>query len=455
MRFLRAFVIFLLLFLSFPINSFAQAPNFLGQNHKYSVVLRGNGEAIISMKAVVSNLGTDPISNIKLKLPGSVNAQDLVAYQIIATPRCVQYDYTQKSDPTISVIAPYPYPCLSYQDETYDSYSYVYDANTKYQKAQVETNNNEINISLPKPIAKEKSGAYFLYFRSMGMVAKQTGGIFNYTFESIKVEDKIQSLQVGISTDSDLYLKNATGQVDYKNVSAPVAELNGVAADAQVTSRSFDNFYNQIGYGSIQKSASNLASGESYKVTGKYADTKWKLYINEILIGLGVLALVVFLIVIASISIFKFSHSKQSPSSFSSNKKAAIVIAVSFMQSLSIGILTIVLVFAFNFVGKLPFSYMGGGISISIILIMCMLVISFMLYAGILFGPVLVIGQKYGITWALFTFFLSIVWIVLFAIIFTVGYFLIVGNQNQIYPMYSRGVTEPAIAPVQDLKTIN
>jgi hypothetical protein len=61
----------LLLIQSSPV--VAQSPSFLGQDQKYSVVLRGNGEAVVTMRAVVTNLSENEMSTVELRLPSSVS----------------------------------------------------------------------------------------------------------------------------------------------------------------------------------------------------------------------------------------------------------------------------------------------------------------------------------------------------------------------------------------------
>ena len=44
-------------------------PNFFGQDHSYSVTFRGNGEAVISLKVIFSNLTDKPLQKLTFRVP--------------------------------------------------------------------------------------------------------------------------------------------------------------------------------------------------------------------------------------------------------------------------------------------------------------------------------------------------------------------------------------------------
>ena len=59
-----------------------QEPGFLGQDHKYSVVFRGNGEAVVSVKIIFTNKSESNLNEIRLRIP-KVEPKEVSVYQII------------------------------------------------------------------------------------------------------------------------------------------------------------------------------------------------------------------------------------------------------------------------------------------------------------------------------------------------------------------------------------
>src|SRR3990172_5741276 len=64
-------------------------PGFLGQDHAYTVVFRGNGEAVVSARVVLTNKGEEPLSEISLRVP-FVEPKDVFVYQVIREKRCAR-----------------------------------------------------------------------------------------------------------------------------------------------------------------------------------------------------------------------------------------------------------------------------------------------------------------------------------------------------------------------------
>src|SRR3972149_2554393 len=83
------------------------SPTFLGQTHKYSLVLRGNGEAVVSLKVSFVNIEGNTEKNFSLRLP-DIKTDALTVYQVITKPRCINYADA--------------FTCLEYQDESFGYY---------------------------------------------------------------------------------------------------------------------------------------------------------------------------------------------------------------------------------------------------------------------------------------------------------------------------------------------
>ncbi len=367
--------------------------------------MRGNGDAVVSLRVIFSNLEDTPQSELTLKSPGHIS--DLVAYQAVRQPICARYrpiDYTQKN---IS----YTPICEEYRQPEY--YEYNYGQNT-YYKAQLAQDGDTLKITLPKIVAPGSTGSFLLYFRSPSYTHKKLLGGYDFTFESLKTEDKIHTLQVGISTDSDLVLRDAKSNVNYTAPSAGSMKLNTVA-DAGMQAPQLDAVYNQIGQGMIVKNASDLQPLDTYTVKGSYAEHTWQLYGREI--GIGLVILLVVLAVIAWIvrRLFRFFAARPAVKGAVQMKSAATVwvaiVGMSFLSAIVIAGYTIALFLFFSFLGS---SYYYN---FNMILSTLAVIISIGLYLIFTFVPAIFIGIKRGVWYGVAAFACTIGWLIMFSII--------------------------------------
>ncbi len=72
-------------------------PNLLGQEHNYSVILRGNGEAIVTGKMTFSNNSDQEMTTLDLESPIGKLADNFVAYQQQRQGSCISYWMKEKT----------------------------------------------------------------------------------------------------------------------------------------------------------------------------------------------------------------------------------------------------------------------------------------------------------------------------------------------------------------------
>ena len=365
-------------------------PGFLGQDHSYSVTFRGNGEAVVALKVALTNKGETPLSEVKLRVP-RISPQEFFVYQVIKEPSCIRY-LTDSA-------------CAEYQEPDYYGYWW---SKTRYQKAQSEFEEDTLTITLPQAVSADKTGSYLVYFRAMGYAQKNIFGAYKFTFETIKVEDDIRNLTLGISTDSDLVLRGATGEVNYRFEDAGVA-LKGVGG-APAESSAIDTFYNQIGYGSLVKTASSLAPLESYSVSSSFADTRIKLYAKEILIGVGIfLGILAMVLIVARIILKRQSARAQGAQAPSfDTKNLFLSLGISFASASFITGYTILAILAATYLIR------SVGYDLQAVVTIFVVIISFAVYALLLFAPGIYLGAKKSVGWGIATIILTVVWMFLF-----------------------------------------
>lgn len=423
-----------------PITPPSAMPSYFGQDHAYSVTLRGNGEAVVFLKAMFSNTNSLPLFELSFRVP-KVNPTDVMAFQVLLQPRCIQYgeravDIDLDGKPNLQT------PCLQHQEPNY----FQYWGEAKYQKAAIEYRGDTIVLTLPQPVKENATGGIILYYRAMGYAKKQLFGSYDFSFETLKIEDKIRKLTVGVSTDSDLILRGAKASVNYRFTESESALKSAMTASAPVANRELDTFTNQIGYGTITKTASNLAPLESYSVRGSFAESSFKLYAKEMMIGIAVFLIIVlgiWLGIRKIISVINSKNDKMSTKSTSDNSSSyasgiLAVFGLSFLSSffLCIIIICIILVNGLLYTApqdiKLPVSLLTALLGISLCLISCV-------------GPALYLGVRRGLLWGVSTFILTILWlfidlIVGMIVLFTLNIGRTFPKPYQIMPMIQKSI---------------
>ena len=411
---------------------------FLGQNHAYSVVFRGNGEAVINARIVVANSTDKPLKELILRIP-NVTATGIYAFQIFKERQCVRYGEILM-DPLTGRYP--PATCAEYQDpDYYNDYSYY---NAKYKKAEYEYKNDSLTLEIPEPIAVNKAGAFFVYFRASGYTKKDAYGAYDYVFESLQAEDSVRNLNIGISTDSDLFMKDVKGEVNYRfqDVSPSIAKLGGGGGEMGIASSALDSYISSIGQGSIYKSASNLAPLESYKVEGSYANSRVKLYGKEIVIGLlvvlGLLALFVIVMMIIIRLLKKPTNStkkevkedkevQEKPKNveiISNGRMFTVVTLIGFIVSLLITLYT-VLVVALGTIISSSISYQLQGL-ITLVLV----IISILVYLLLIVTPGIFLGIKKGVGWGIGVVVSTVLWLTFWVVIIIVAVLIFGGNER-------------------------
>jgi len=457
-------------------------PNLLGQDHNYSVILRGNGEAIVTGKMTFSNNSDQEMTTIDLESPIGKLTDNFVAYQQERQGSCISHALKEKTYPEspacsefksiyecdtaavnhavyncswyacvnkcLTTGTPIESVCPDSECSQYQEPDYFIDSfNTKniYQKLKSSNRGNFITLKLNKKVRPQQSGSIIFYYTQNNIAKKNIFGAYDFNFETLKVDDKIRKLSVGISTDPDYFLKDAKGKIDYRQQeTVSTIASNKLNFNTGITSPQMDSYYSQIGYGQITKTATNLQSNESYKVKGSYSDSQWKLYAGEtirnILVFLIALIIFIFIVKIIIGKIFHgFSGITTSPSKKTStiqNTHPLILsVCLSFASSLIILISLLVFIFLTN--SSIFYNYSPYYTSNLLRPLMVMTITIILLCVDILalFLPTIFMWKKAGSTWGIATFVLNIMWFFFYLVAtFLIVFLFSMGSvQNIIY----------------------
>jgi len=389
--FVSLIIIFLLV--DFAQLVLAQDELLFGQKHFYTVIFRGNGEAIVYGKLVLNNPNEEPLTDFSFEIP-KVSPSELVLYQMKLPLECVRYDYRLPGE-----------PCLEWREPDYAQGYYYYSyrqGRAEYQKIQYTKSGNLYRFSLPTPVEPHKSTAIIVGYAAKGYV-KESLGLFNFNFETIKVPSRIEEIRVVVDVDTDLFLKGKRAEVDY---GVPKGEL---ALPQAISSRSLDNLVGKIGsYGPLVKEAKNLAPNESFIVKGEYAKSWFRLYLSSILIVIVVLVLI-FAGFYFLPRFFKKREKKSDKgeimtgqgetTAFSEKKQEDKKSNFSDFTNLWVSFVSVLLVFCFTYLLPRLFKeaekYLSADIGEGEIFVVLMIAI-FLLYVLAIFGPAIFLATKKG-----------------------------------------------------------
>lgn len=418
-----------------------------GQNHFYTLTLRGNGDVYVSLKMIFSNKEEASLSAVKLTFPADPNG--LSIYQAIREPQCIQYKPApmplgiQSGSTTAqnaNQLDSYRQPeCEAFQEPDYQ-YGW---GQTTYQKAKYTINNKLATIMLPKEIKPGGTGSLIIVYDLPGITANNIFGAYSFSYETIKVVDTIQNMQVGITVDPEYYLKDAKGNINYQSKEAAPLSQTAPAVVEGVYSPQFDQYYSQIGQGTIIKTATNIQPNQSFTVEGMYADSRFKLYAKELLSGIGIITYIIIISIVALYWGIKRLMNKTvaNPNMEPSQTKLLnffAIAGVSFGSSFFIIIYTITL-YILSYYFSQTFQYYSYNVIYPILLIL-LGVISLSIYAICLFVPAIIIGIRRGMLSGVLMVVLTIFWLIINGIIIAVLFVLFFQKSQSPYPPQPFGV---------------
>ena len=408
---------------------------FFGQNHYYSVIFRGNGEAIVYAKLVVTNSGDESMTDFTFEVP-KVDPYEMTVFQMELPKVCVEYDYSKSYRQG---------DCLRYRDPDYNGYySYYSSGEATYSKTKYDKSGRKYTLHLPNELKPQNTTAFLVTYAAKGYVQSSFGKM-KFDFETLKVDSRIQNLDVAVDVDSDLVLRGKRAELDYN--SGQRSLTTDSAMQAGINSVELDKMQGLIGrYGVLEKSAKSLAPGESFVVRGEYATTWLKLYAKQILLSLAVIvAIAVGLVYLAKwLRKRRLANSKVAKKTASTNEAAnKKAIEIGGEEAVSVPLYRYVVI---SFVAAGAVLALIGLISLitgwglwdkivySPVLILLILLILALIFVILLFGPAIYVGFKYGWRKGVMMFFIEFGWIIILSIIVAIFVFMTFSGSSRSYP---------------------
>lgn len=387
-----------------------------GQNHFYTVIFRGNGEAITYAKLALTNPDEKPLTEFSFEI-SKVSPSEIVMYQMKLPQTCIRYGNNDSTR-----------PCLESRDPDYAQKYYYYgysNGQAEYQKIQYTKSGNLYRLTLPTPVEQNKSTAVIVAYAAKGYV-KESAGLYKFNFETLKVPSRIEEIRVAVDVDSDLLLKGKRSSVNYNTG----FEVNELANPQSVSSRDLDRVVGNIGsYGPLVKEAKSLAPNESFLVKGEYGRSWIRLYLSSLLWTVLIIATICagayFLTKLLKRRQNQIRPPKTEISQPTPTSPQALPGPVSIfdIKNILVGLFSAVLVIGLTcLLNFLANSDIDASIDVDPIFGVIALITIFLLYVLAIFGSAIVVGIKRGWKSLLAVLVAEFLWLVIFLILY-LGFF--------------------------------
>lgn len=283
-------------------------------NQYYSVIYDGEGEALVSMRLDITNKDSTPLSSILMELPysnvhlysvaeniPSGYSQECISYvdgclEYGSGNTCVNYDMNGNC---IS----YETPCLK-TGTICEQYKTTGSATTGYTKLDVVPTQLADSVSMPiefsAPILQDQSRSVLIMYK-VNDVAEKRAGVFRFEFDTARLPIMTKYVRVASNVQSGLILKGMKSNIDYR-ADFSVLESSFDKMSAGVADEMVYNSYAQSisSARGVTETASYLDPHESLIVEGKYANSWWAMYWDNVLLTIIIIAVVLILVLFST-----------------------------------------------------------------------------------------------------------------------------------------------------------
>ncbi len=423
-----------------PMAAMAQTGDlFFGQEHSYTVVFRGNGEAVVYGKIGFTNTGDKAVDMFGIQIPNA-NPTEFTALQqttVVNNNPCI-YPYQYES---------YGKPCAM-EDLAYPSGGFaenrVMNNPSGYEKLTFKSAGNQYDIKLTQVVEPNAKGEVIFAYVAKGYVNKSLG-VYKFAFETPKVNSRIKNVSVSVDVDSELILKGKRSNVNYSTraVSDGMTSAFADSSGARMSSPEFVQSVSLIGTnGPVTKTAQNLSPNESLTVNGEYANSKlalnWFSMLWKVLLGLVILVVIIWLIrwsYLRSSKITTASDSSQANAPLNTPHAEEETFHLLHPLYSAVGVLSAFVVVGIGFLSQMALrstimygTYDSGITSLAIILLAGLFILVVLVLPPVLIG--IKLGWRAGVSVLVNTLLAFVVLLALYIILRITG----------VWPMYSPAV---------------
>ncbi|OGY47162.1 MAG: hypothetical protein A3J62_03240 [Candidatus Buchananbacteria bacterium RIFCSPHIGHO2_02_FULL_38_8] len=397
----------LLLASPFSFGGSDNVPGMFGQQHQYSVLFRGNGEAVVGGKIIINNGDEkNPIEFLNLE-PVSLKLNEIEVFQEFCQNKILQ-ERAEK--------------------EQCDNYCY-YGGNCGnfervFEKLNFEIKDSQYKIKLFEAVQPYQTGVVLVSYRGFGYVQDGLFGRKKFDFQTLRTDDKVNSIKVSVTVDTDLYFEGKKSTIDYSTQGVDVGLEYGAYTGLGARSSALSMFSSEVGgYGQINKTANQLLPGETFHVKGIYSSTWFGLNYIKLSIFVGILLIIIVSAIIISRIIYKRRKDKpvvtklQNLGSVKEKPKLPVWLAIVYGICGAIGIPAVItLIFwFFNFVME-TFVYNNYS-SYNPLALVLVWIISLLIFVVIIFALPVYCGIRYRGRDGIYVFLWQILFLIFISVI--------------------------------------
>ena len=288
-----------------------------GDSQYYTVVLDGEGEALVSLKLVLQDKN---LSSVYFQIPGKDVRVLNVIQEVETITKTCQQSYTYDYAPTTKTVCEqysdnlkctewdanltcvkYEKECLKYAEQcdyySDSSSSYYYSADHAVSDGGDYAG---VTVTLPQPLSSDAVNKVTLIISyKVNDVAEKSLGVFSYDASTIKIDRDTNNVRVAVNVVDPFVLKGGTPTVDYRP-SPSIGVLGSAAAEKLEASTDYRyndaSEYLEYAYGVVE-TAQALDPMETFHVKGKYATSRLALFKGRItVVSLLIIAVLIGII---------------------------------------------------------------------------------------------------------------------------------------------------------------
>lgn len=301
MRFKSLLSLFLVLTMFMLSTSLATAyydVNSFGSNQYYSVYFDEEGEAAVMAKLTFQNTGQEDLEFVTIEVPGHMN--------LINALQEVEIEVESET----------------YWRGHYTDYQYY----TLVPEEQQLSDSTLLVFELEEPIGEQEEAVLLFYYKVYDY-SEEKLGVWNFDFETIKIDTDVNYVRVAVNVVNDLHMKGVEGEIDYQDNYVWAEKSLAMGASEAVMDEDIAEYSRNIEYQyGLVEEAYALDPQESFIVSGKYSNSLLLLHLwRTVLLGIMSLGIVAGL----GVGIYKISKVKR-------DRKRKEIVLLSFTSALFI-----------------------------------------------------------------------------------------------------------------------
>ncbi|MCB9834470.1 hypothetical protein H6792_00350 [Candidatus Nomurabacteria bacterium] len=268
------------------------------QAQDYNLYLRSDGKIETKARIVFDNTLNQEQNSIQFTLDREIEITS--AYQQVISIDCPEEELDY---------------CPSYPEYTTDYYYNPY-LKSEFFEITPSIDGQTLTLTFQKPVVSSSQSAIYLVYDYPQPTSKDSFGRYQLDWVNLQTEQKIDSINLSITTDNKVHLSNLDQRYQYINNDSYYPEATPASGDAGYQRSSLDTTIVGLNYpsqSSYQLSFANLSHNETVTVHADFSASWWRINLNQILWSLGLIIIVIACLSILVRKLTKDKNTAKSP----------------------------------------------------------------------------------------------------------------------------------------------